>query len=36
MPRYSLLVLVLVFVVAYLIGTKFPAPGVTALSKVGL
>lgn len=34
--RYSLLVVVLVAVAAYLIGTKYPATGTAVLSKVGL
>jgi hypothetical protein len=36
MRQYSLLVLVLVFVLAYLIGTRYPSPGAMVLSKVGL
>jgi hypothetical protein len=34
--RYSLLVVVLVAVAAYLIGSKFPATGEAVLGKVGL
>lgn len=34
--RYSLLVVVLIAIAAYLIGTKFPATGTAVLNKVGL
>jgi hypothetical protein len=34
--RSSLLTLIVVAVLAYFIGTKFPGPGTTALAKLGL
>jgi hypothetical protein len=36
MPKGSLLTLVIVALIAYVIGVKFPGPGTTALAKVGL